>query len=60
MWKTHSFLNNFALVQLDDLNIGKIKSTQLLISGKNDPMPSLKGYCGLFEKPKLKMFQGAP
>lgn len=59
MGEAQLFLEVFVFVELDDFYLVGGRITSLLTSGRNDPMASLKGYCGRLENPREKMFQGA-
>jgi hypothetical protein len=59
MRKAGTFDYIFGLVELNYLNLYGDTITPLLMFGRKDPIPSLKGYCGLLEKASEKMFQGA-
>ena len=59
MGEAGALLYVFALVELDNFDLGSTEGTWLLMSGRKDPIPSRKGYCGLFEKARAKMFHGA-
>lgn len=59
MREDYSLIEKLVLVGLQDLDLGEGMITSLLTSGRNEPMASLKGYCGLLEKPNEKIFQGA-
>ena len=59
MGEAAPFLDGFGLVQLDNLDLNQERTTSLLMSGRKEPIPRRKGCCGLFEKPKAKMLQGA-
>jgi len=43
VWEAHTLLNILGLVELDDFNLGKVDGTSLLMSGRKEPMPNLKG-----------------
>jgi hypothetical protein len=59
MGEADTFLKEFGLVELYDFDLSSGGATSLLMSGRKEPMAKRKGYWGLLEKPKAKMFQGA-
>lgn len=54
-----ALLEVLALIELYDFNLSEPGRTSLLTSGRKEPMANRKGYCGLLENPREKIFQGA-
>jgi hypothetical protein len=59
MGETQPLFKHLGVPQLYNFDLSELIPTSLLMSGKKEPMPSLKGKCCLLEKPIEKMFQGA-